>query len=129
MTKLKGSLKGIPMPAETFSPVTPSLTLRIRGCSNIVSFKNSKMLTRGRLITNPKKQKAMESYIAALESELLSAYRTSATGIVTGCNLASWIASYMPEDDSWKDIPEASWLAISVPKGEEGADIEIIPLD
>lgn len=102
------------------------LTLGIRGCGNIVSFKNSKMMARGRLITDPRKQKAMDSYISALESALYSAYQTYVTETQTECSLASWIASCVPADDSWKHIPKSDgWDCIVVPSGEEGADLII----
>jgi hypothetical protein len=41
------------------------LKLSIHGQGHITSFKNSKMICRGRLMTNPKKQKQMEAYEAA----------------------------------------------------------------
>jgi hypothetical protein len=111
---------------------TSALLLQIRGCGNIVSFKNSKMILpakgrrRAMLITNPKKQKAMESYIRALESALSSAFQTSETGTRTGCSQASWIALSVPADDSWKHIPKSDGFeCIEVPEGEEGADIYI----
>lgn len=111
------------------SPKPKPLVLEIRGCGNIVSFKNSKMVTRGKLITAPEKQEAMQRYSAALESALYSAFRTSETATPTGCSLRSWIASSVPADDSWKHIPKSDgYECIEVPEGEEGADIIIEPL-
>lgn len=107
----------------------PSYTLKIRECGHIVSFKNSKMLTHGRLITAPKKQAAMDSYIRAIESALSSMFQTSDTGMATGCSLASWIQSCVPLDDSRHWMPESDgWRFVEVPKGEEGADIIITQL-
>lgn len=115
-----------PTPPRISCAATP-LTLRLRGCGNVVSFKNTKKIARikGRpaLITDPRKQKAMDSYIRAFESLLNSAYRTSATGMATGCSLASWIRSCVPLDDSRKWISEQSLRFIEVAKGDEGADV------
>ena len=86
------------------------------------------MLTRGRLITNPVKQKAMDSYILAIESELLSAFRTTDAETQMAHSLASWTALSVPEDDSVQFIPEIHIHVECVPKGEEGADILIEPL-
>lgn len=105
------------------SPVT--VTLQIRGQGPITSFKNSKMLSRGRLITSPIKQKQMEGYIRAIESQLRSEYQTSGGETQTGHSLASWIASCVPLDDSIQWVPEITIKAVSVAKGEEGADIVI----
>jgi len=49
-------------------------------CGNIVSFKNSKMIARGRLITDPEKQKRMESYTQAIVSQLSSEFQTIGAG-------------------------------------------------
>ena len=83
------------------------------------------MLSRGRLITSPVKQKQMDQYIHAIESQLLSAFRTTDGEMQMGHSLASWIASCVPLDDSIQWVPEISVKAVSVAKGEEGADILI----
>lgn len=81
------------------------------------------------LITNPQKQKAMESYIHALQFALSFAYQTKGIETQTGCSLASWIASSVPADDSWKHIPRSDgYECIAVPEGEEGADLIITRL-
>ena len=110
-------------PPSSKSPGT--LLLQIRGVGPITSFKNSKMLSRGRLITSPVKQKQMDQYIHAIESQLLSAFRTTDGEMQMGHSLASWIASCVPLDDSIQWVPEISVKAVSVAKGEEGADILI----
>lgn len=107
------------------------LTLKIHGCGNIVSFKNSKMICapKGRrpmLITDPKKQKAMESYIRAIASQLNSLFQTDATGMSMGCSLPSWIASSVPLDDSWHWIPKQGENDCELCEpGQEGAIITI----
>ena len=111
-----------------------ALTLRIQGCGNIVSFKNSKMICapKGRrpmLITDPKKQRRMDSCIRSIVSQLNSLYQTAAEGTETGCSLHSWIASSMPLDDSRQWIPEMSLTFREVPDGEEGAIITIQKLN
>lgn len=116
----------------------PKLFLPLRGCGNIVSFKNSKEIvtpkykdgTKGRpmLITSPKKQRRMNSYIHAIESMLHSVFRISASGMATGCSRPSWIRSCVPLDDARKWVPEMSVRFVEVPAGDEGADITITRL-
>ena len=105
-----------------------SLKLSINGQGHITSFKNSKMICRGRLMTNPKKQKQMEAYTRSIESQLRSAYQTTAAETQTVRSLASWIRSSVPLDDSIQWMPEIGVLVRRVAKGDEGADIEITPL-
>jgi hypothetical protein len=114
----------------TASPARCPLVLKIRGCGNVVSFKNTKKIVRikGRpsLVTDPRKQKLMDSYIRALECALSSEFQTSETGTRMGCSAASWIRSSVPADDSWKHIPKSDgWECLTVQPGEEGADIII----
>lgn len=79
------------------------------------------MVTRGRLITDPKKQKLMERYIQLIESALLSAYRTGGAGMPTEQSLQSWIASYVPADDCLSVIPESGGYRVEhVEPGAEG---------
>jgi len=101
------------------------IVLQIRGCGNIVSFKNSKMIARGRLITDPEKQKRMESYTQAIVSQLSSEFQTIGAGISTECSLPSWIASCMPLDDSRHWVPSIGVVSMEVQEGEEGCDIII----
>ena len=106
-----------------------SLLIKVRGCGNLVSFKNTKMIARGRLITDPKKQAKMEQYIHAIISNLLSMYPTIAQETATGCLQQFVIASSMPADDSWQWIPEISVRVVKVAPGEEGCDILLTRLD
>jgi len=101
------------------------IVISLRGLGHIVSFKNTKMIARGRLITNPKKQKAMESYILAIECELLSAFRTTADATQMEHSLASWTRLSMPQDDSVDWIQEISIRVERVKHGDEGAEITI----
>lgn len=103
----------------------PSLTLRVRGCGHVPSFKNGKMLSRGRLITSPVKQKWMEKAARSIESQLRSALQTTETGTQTGPIPPSLILTSLPLEDSlvWIGAPCGRWLKVK--KGEEGADITI----
>jgi len=116
------------MSADPPSRATQPIYLGLHGLGEICSFKNSKMIARGRLITDPKKQLKMESYIASLRSQLHSLWRTSVQETGTECSLASWMLLSMPADDRRQCIPEASFRFLEVPKGQEGAIIEIVPL-
>lgn len=107
---------------------TSTIRLVVRGLGHVPSFKNSKMLTRGKLITNPKRQKWMQQCTDSLSSQLLCAYRISEGGMQTGRSLHSWTALFLPPDDTVHHIPEIHIEVEVVPKGEEGANIEITPL-
>ena len=120
-------------PKSPASPGTRSdtpLCIQIAGCGHIVSFKNTKMILpakgnrRAMLITDPKKQRAMEQYTRAIERALLSAYQTAGGETGTGQSLQSWIVSSAPLDDSLDWIPESDGYQTKfVPKGEEGVTI------
>lgn len=108
---------------------TTSLVLKIAGLGNVPSFKNNKMLTRGKLITDPVKQKWMQRAIGDLESQLLAAYSMAVAETSTGCvalYLTAWSKRF---DDSIHWIPEISVKATKCENGEEGADIliEMLP--
>lgn len=97
----------------------------IAGISHVPSFKNSKMIARGRLITLPARQKWMEQAIRVIESQLRSGSAISEGAISTGPCPLSWIASSLPADDSWQWIPEIRVQVQRVTKGQEGAEILI----
>ena len=101
-----------------------SICLYVQGIK-IPSFKNSKMLTRGRLITNPKNQKIMELIVQSFESQLNSHFQTSVDVTSTELCPRSWIASSVPVDDSCHDIPEIKVTWKEVTKGNEGAIVII----
>ncbi len=102
-----------------------SFTIRISGLSHVPSFKNGKMLTRGRLITDPQKQQWMEKAAASIESQLRSLFQTAGAGTQTGQSARSLIPTCLPLDDSleWIGVPCGSWRRVK--KGEEGAEITI----
>jgi len=105
-----------------------AIKLSLKGLGHVPSFKNSKMLSRGNLITAPKKQKWMQRAIRNIESQLRYAFRTRGIEITTGPSALCSIASLVPLDDSRKWIPTHSVSTLLVSKGEEGADIVIEPL-
>ncbi len=103
-----------------------ALRLYHRG-SHVPSFKNSKLLTRGKLVTSPRNQKWMKECIKSFESQLLCSFRTIESETVTAQNLRSWIASCVPENDSCRYLTACSWNFIEVSKGQEGANVDINP--
>lgn len=128
------------------------ITLEIQG--KIPSYKNNKMLIRpsfkavmealahGNLaavratlmavikkpilmITKPEYQQRMETMIASIESQLLSASQT-ACGQTFPANLTlSWIALSAPADDCWTKLPEIHIRAELCEPGNEGANVVI----
>lgn len=101
------------------------MKLVVSGQGHVPSFKNSKMLAHGRLITLPERQKWMEQCRESFVSQLSSASQTSADGISTEPCPPSSIASSLPEDDSVNDICELVVRIERVEKGQEGATIEV----
>jgi hypothetical protein len=104
---------------------TGKLEIYIRGVGHIPSFKNSKMLTRGKIITKPAYQKQMKLITDAIESQLRSALAMRGIGTTTGPIPPSRIASLLPLDDSRKWVTESYTNTRLVSKGNEGADITI----
>lgn len=100
------------------------IELEIKGLGHVPSFKNSKMLTRGRLITDPKKQRWMERAIRLIASQWRYASLIVGGATSTGRSRRS-LTVLLPQDDSWQWIPEIHCRAARVGKGEEGAKITI----
>ena len=101
------------------------IVVYVRGVGHIPSFKNSKLLTRGRLITKPEYQKQMRKITDVIECQLRSQLAMKGTGITTGPIPLSRIASLLPLDDSRKWIPEHSVTTALCSKGQKGANITI----
>lgn len=104
------------------------IELAIRNQGHVPSFKNNKMIARGRLITAPQKQKWMNRCIQSFESQLFCGSATIEGGMLTGQQLQSLIALFMPQDDSRQWIPELHILSEDVDKGSEGAIVIIEPI-
>lgn len=102
-----------------------TIRLSVNRLGHVPSFKNNKMLARGRLITDPKKQEWMEQCIRSIESQLRSVYQTIDTGTLTGLSLPCWIASSLPHDDSVQWISSLRVEVVTVEAGQEGAEIVV----
>jgi hypothetical protein len=79
------------------------------------------MMTRGRLITDPKKQKWMKRCIHNFVSQLFSLSQTDGTAMLTVPSLrfvTHWCSQF---DDSVQCVPEMSIKVEFVPEGREGA--------
>ena len=83
------------------------------------------------MITAPDAQKRKEAITQAIVSQLRSFFQTGEGGTLTGVSLQSQIASSLPADDCWTEIPEIHLHAKLVSPGQEGAIIliERIELD
>jgi hypothetical protein len=101
------------------------IKLEIKGLGHVPAMKNNKMMTRGRLITNPERQEWMERCIRNFECQLVFGIQTSGEGTLTVPQVRYLIASQLPEDDCWTRIPQVNISALKVEKGEEGATIII----
>lgn len=103
------------------------ITLRFTG-QHIPSFKNSKLLTRGKLITKPEYQKVMKDIIRAFESGLRSAILTGDSATLTEDALRRWtvsVAQLKHFDDNRFWVSEITVDCMDVPKGEEGCDLTL----
>jgi hypothetical protein len=111
------------MLANLQSGETPisTLLLVVKGIGPPPAFKNTKMLTMGKLITDPKKQAWMKKAQASFESQLLFKCPTDENGTVTAASLRSWIASAVPRKDSNRFLIACSWRFMQVPKKLSGA--------
>lgn len=89
------------------------------------SMKNQKMLTRGRLITKPERQKWMERCIQSLVSQFVSYSRTIEDGTLTEQQRLSLTASLLPADDSRQWLKEITIVCSEVFKGGEGAVVVV----
>jgi hypothetical protein len=86
-----------------------------------------KIIAGKRLITAPKARKWMEQATSSICSQLRSLCQTADDATSTEDCRRSSIA-LLPPDDNWKVIPKMCVEARVVPKGEEGAIIELTRL-
>ncbi len=108
--------------------MTPtSLKLSVRGIGPVPAKKNSKLICRGMLITKPEYQRWMKACLDGFISQLSSATPTAAGATSTADSQRSWTSS-LPSDDNWMVIPHIAVRGVLVPKGDEGADIELTPI-
>lgn len=101
------------------------VTIAIEGLGHVPSFKNSKLLSRGRTITKPEYQEWMDRVVRSIGSQLRSEFQTRGIEITMGPSALSLIASLLPLDDSRQWIPEHSVTTQCVSPGQEGAVVKI----
>lgn len=107
------------------------LKLTIQGIGHVPSFKNSKVIGRRHLtgkpvlLTKPQYRKWMQACTDSFVLQLLSKYRTTASGMQTVLYRRLWTVSSVPQDDSVQWIPEISVKVEKVEPGQEGAEILI----
>jgi len=100
------------------------VTLQFRG-THLPSFKNSKLLTRGKIITKPEYQKVMKEIIRAFASGLRSAIQTTGDAIPMEHSVLCLIAWLKQFDDSRQWINSITVDCIEVEKGQEGCDLNL----
>lgn len=142
------------MQTDLFSKRTAASVVKLELLGKIPSYKNNKMilkpslktvwlaLTSGNLsriklaleawalkpvlmITKPEYQRTMETMIASIESQLLSASQTACGQTFPESSTRSWIALSVPADDCWTKLPEIHIRAETCAPGHEGASIVI----
>jgi len=101
-----------------------SLVLHVRNLGHVPSFKNGRQL----FLTSKRNREWMKRCTDSFVSQLLSKCQTADEGTLTAVSLRSSIVS-LPADDNWKIIPQIVLTSEKVIDGEEGATIEITPLD
>lgn len=99
-----------------------SVTLSIKGLGHVPAIKNSMFA-----IVDKKNREWKRRCVKSFVSQLISSLPMDAQGTVTPQSLQSLIA-LLPQDDSWKDIPVHLVTCFKVPKGDEGARVEISAL-
>lgn len=77
------------------------------------------------MITKPEYQRRMETMIASIESQLLSASQTACAQTCQENLIPSWIALCVPVDDCWTKLPEIHIRAELCEPGNEGATVVI----
>jgi hypothetical protein len=105
------------------------IRLTIRGLGHVVSFKNNKVIGKGRLFTKPSYREWMRKCTDSFALQFICAYRTTERGMPMARSLPSWTACVAPYNDSVRNIPEQHVYVEIVPNGEEGADILIERLE
>lgn len=115
-----------PMAATPSRPVV----LELKGLGPVPSLKNHKRSIiqqngKPRPITDPGVKNWMECAIEAFESQLLCASQKNGGGMLTVASRRCLIASCVPADDCWTQVPEISVKCELCDPGQEGATIII----
>ena len=106
------------------NPQWPEIRLVVRGLGAVISFKNTKMLTKGKLITDPKKQEWMRRCVQSFVSQFISLCQTDDSGIYPEC-LKQYAIASLPLDDNWQELEIGRASCALTEKGNEGATIII----
>lgn len=115
-------------PTKTLLNTKPNNPIRLTlDLGPVPSFKNGKLLSRGRLITDPKKQKWMRRAVSNIMSQLVSLAMTTGDETSTVRQRLSLIVSSLPADDSCKFISKITIQHYKGPRA--GAVIMIEPLN
>jgi len=97
------------------------IVLVVKDLGHVPSFKNSKMLTRGRLITKPERQKWMARCIQSFLAQLSCSSQTIAVEM-RAARSTPYLTAWSPRfDDSVQWIPDIKITTQIVAKGKEGA--------
>lgn len=119
------------MPPTNVLPLglgSSKIVLTIKG-QHIPGFKNRKLAIKDkksgkmRTLTEPSVKARTEAITQSFVSQLLSACQTIEPETLPGCSKLFWIASLLPEDDSWFWIPSQKIDCEMVLKGEEGCEM------
>jgi hypothetical protein len=113
------------MSCENESQNSSPIRLTIQGIGHVPSFKNLKVIGRRGLYTKPRAKAWMQACSDSIALQLLCLFRISENATPTGRSRQSWIASYVPLDDSVREIVEERIRVEFVEAGQEGAEILI----
>lgn len=102
-----------------------AIVLTVRGIGSVPAYKNSKLLTHGRIITKPEYKKWMERCVRSFEYQLTCSILTGDGVTEMVPQLRSRIASSLPEDDCWTVMEWGHIRGHLVAKGHEGANVTI----
>lgn len=116
--------------SAVYNPKTRTLELTLIIGEHVPAFKNTKMLARGRMITDPRKQFVMQKLTDCIVSAMYSLSVITEDGTETEQRQRQAIASLLPSDDCRQCISEcAGWKWEKVRKGFEGVRVKIEQID
>jgi len=96
-----------------------TIRLDVSGLGHIPAIKNS-----FHAIVAPKNRLWKRRCVGSFVSQLLSGTATGASGTPTPVSPRCLIA-LLPQDDSWRDLPQITIRCAQVPPGQEGATLFI----
>jgi hypothetical protein len=101
------------------------IRLVIAGLGHVPSYKNRKLMCRGKLITDPAKKEWMERAIRSIEFQLHGMFPTAAGVMRVVCPKRLPTALCLPLDDSWEWMIPGQQNVKRVALGSEGCEITI----